>query len=86
MNLSGYTARMQVRKDIDASAVLIELTTSNGRIAITPSTGVVTLSLDASTTASLTKGGVYDLEIVSASGNVTRVIEGQVVLKRNVTR
>lgn len=85
-NLSGYTARMHIRKDIDAAATLLELTTANGRIVIDGSAGTVTLSLDATTAASLTKGGVYDIELVSAGGEVTRLLEGQVILRKNVTR
>ena len=86
MNLTGYSARMQVRKDVDASSPLVELSTTNGQIVITPLLGKLTLSLSATQTASLSKGGVYDLEIVSGGGEVTRVIEGQFILKKNVTR
>lgn len=86
-NLTGYTARMQVRKDVDSSEILVELTSANGRIVITPLTGVLTLIIDSVTTAALIKSGVYDLEIVeTATGKVTRVIEGQFFLKKNVTR
>jgi hypothetical protein len=87
MNLSGYTARMHVRKDVNAATTLVELTTENGRIAITPATGLLTLTLTSSVTAGIAKSGVYDLEIVeTATERVTRVIEGQFILKQNVTR
>lgn len=87
MNLTGYTARMHVRKDVDASTTLVELTTENGRIAITPLTGVLTLTLDSTAMAGISRSGVYDLEIVqTATGRVTRVIEGQFIVKKNVTR
>lgn len=86
MNLTGFSARMQVRKDVDANTTLVELSTTNGLITVTPLLGKLTLTLDAASTGSLTKGGVYDLEIISGGGEVTRIIEGQVVLKKNVTR
>lgn len=86
MALAGYTARMQVRKAIDATAVDVELTTANGRITLNSTTSQLTLTLTAAETAALTRSGVYDLEIVSAGGQVTRLLEGAFVLKPNVTR
>ncbi|MFN9956503.1 MAG: hypothetical protein ACK55I_25675, partial [bacterium] len=44
INLTGYTARLQVRSDTDASTTLIELTTENNRITLNdPTTGVIQL-------------------------------------------
>lgn len=87
MNLTGHTARMHVRKDVDTSTTLVELTTENGRIVIAPLTGVLTLVLNSTETAAISRSGVYDLEVVqTATGKVTRVIEGQFILKKNVTR
>ena len=84
-NLDGVTARMQVRTSVDASSALVEVTTENGRIAINGELGTITLSLSASDTAALTQGGVYDLELVDASSNVERLIEGNFNLEQNVT-
>lgn len=86
MALGGYTARMQVRKAIDATTVDVELTTANGRITLNTTTSKLTLSLTAAETAALTRNGFYDLEIVSAGGQVTRLLEGTFVIKPNVTR
>ncbi len=85
-DLTGYTARMQIREEIDSSAVLIELTTENGRIDIDPLTGTVTLMIDADDTAELSFDvGNYDLELVSGSF-VKRVVKGRVTLSKEVTR
>ena len=84
-NLDGVTARMQVRTSVDASSALVEFTTENGRIAINGELGTITLSLSASDTAALTQGGVYDLELVDASSNGERLIEGNFNLEQNVT-
>lgn len=84
-NLDGVTGRMQVRTSLDASSALVEFTTSNGRMAINGELGTITLSLSAAETASLTQGGIYDLELVDASSNVERLIEGNFNLEQNVT-
>jgi hypothetical protein len=73
VNLTGYTARMQVRSHAGIGRSFIELTTANGRIALGGSAGTITLTISATDTAALTAGrGVYDLELVSGSGIVTR--------------
>jgi tRNA threonylcarbamoyladenosine modification (KEOPS) complex Pcc1 subunit len=77
INLVGYTARMQVRSTLESAEALIELTTANGRIALGGSAGTITLTISATDTAALTAGrGVYDLELVSGSGIVTRLLQG----------
>jgi hypothetical protein len=66
---------------------LIELTTGNGRIALGGSAGTITLHHLGHRHAALTAGrGVYDLELVSGSGIVTRLLQGVCTISRNVTR
>jgi hypothetical protein len=87
VNLRGYTARMQVRATLEAATALIELTTANGRIALGGTAGTITLSISATDTEALTAGrGVYDLELVSGGGIVTRLLQGVATISRNVTR
>jgi hypothetical protein len=87
VNLTGYTARMQVRATLEAASALIELTTANRRIALGGTAGTITLTISATDTAALTSGrGVYDLELVSGSGIVTRLLQGVCTISRNVTR
>lgn len=86
-DLSGYTARMQVRASVAAPDVLLELATENGRIGIEPATGRVELSLDAATTGAIDwRRGVYDLEIEAPDGHVARLLEGRISVSREVTR
>lgn len=86
-DLTGFTARMQIRTDVDAASPIIELTTENGRITITPLDGRIDLLIDADDTAAMSfDGGVHDLELVSAGGEVTRLVQGKVKLSREVTR
>jgi hypothetical protein len=78
---------MQVREEIESTATLLELTTENGRIALGGTAGTVDLLVDASTTAAIAwTGGVFDLEIVHPSGEVTRLAEGSCCVSPEVTR
>jgi hypothetical protein len=87
VNLSGYTARMQIRPVVQSPTVLVELTTQNGRIALGGANGEITLTLAASITEAIqATSGVYDLELVSAGGIVTAILEGSVTFPREVTR
>jgi len=91
LDLTGYTARMQVRESHDAATILIELTTENGRISLnTPSTGGIELRISADDAEGITwTSGVYDLELVHDSGGediVDNILFGNVAVRRNVTR
>jgi hypothetical protein len=77
---------MQLRTSYSAATASLELTTVNGRISLT-NAGVITLSLTATETAALAAGRyVYDLEMVSSGGQVTRLLEGVVTVSPEVTR
>lgn len=89
VNLSGFTARMQVRSTVKASSTLVSLTSENGGLVFKSprSLGQVEIVLTATATADLTPGTyVYDLELVSFTGVVTRLIEGKFIVKAEVTR
>lgn len=87
VNLAGYTAKMQIRQSAAAEEVLLELSTTNGMISITPATGTITLIFSAATTAAIAwRRGKYDLELTSAGGTVTRLIEGEISVSREITR
>lgn len=87
VDLTGYTARMQVRKSVQAEDVLLEATTANGRIVIDPLTGTFTLTLSASVTESIDwLCGQYDIELVDSDGVVVRILEGHIAVSREITR
>ena len=73
-DLTGYTAYASVRKSYTS------LTSTPFTVAIPqPTSGAINLSLTNSQTASLEPGWyVYDVTIVSNSGSITRVLEGQI--------
>lgn len=84
-DLTGFTARMHIRRDVSASSIMMQLTTENGRILLEGSDGEVKLYISAADTATIDRNGVYDLELVSA-GEVHRLIRGAVHLIPEVTR
>jgi hypothetical protein len=88
VDITGYTFRMQIREKIKDTIFLIELTTENSKIIITSATeGRFSLVLTATETSLLNfKSAVYDLEVITPSGNVSRFCEGSVQLSLEVTR
>lgn len=87
VDLTGCTARAQVRAEIEAPDVLLDLTTENGRIELGGATGTVTIKITAEDTAAITwTEGVYDLEVVFADGYVRRLLAGGVAVSPEVTR
>lgn len=81
-NLSGYTARAQLRRSY----------TSKSNTAFTanvtaPAEGEITLTLPAATSSAMRYGRyVFDVETVSNTSSVARVLEGIAVLNPEVTR
>lgn len=87
INLTGYTARMHLRTSQDAETPFVILTTENGGITLGGSAGTITLTISAGDTAEITEtSGVYDLEIISGSGVVTRLLAGKILVSKEVTR
>ena len=85
VDLSGYTARMQLRPSVSSDTVLLELTTENGGITLGGATGEIFLHFTEANTSPLTKGGVYDLEVI-IGGKVKRLIQGAISISKEVTR
>lgn len=87
IDISGYLARMMVRKKINSpGSPLISLTDASG-ITITGVDGKLDLLIPAADTALLPEGDWrYDLEIESPGGIVTRLMEGRAEVVGEVTR
>ena len=87
VNLTGYTARLQVRATYDSSSTILSLTSASG-ITLGGAAGTISITASATVTAALTApwSGVYDLELVSGGGEVTRLLEGAVTVSPEVSR
>lgn len=95
-DLTGCTARMHIRDEVDSATVLDTLTTENGRIVLVdrdnPLGGVVlggVQILFPNATSTAYTGwdtAVYQLELIYPSGKVERKLHGPVVLSGEVTR
>jgi len=86
INLTGYTARMQVRPSYDASTTVLSLTNGSG-LTLGGAAGTVTLRVEAATTTTVSAATyVYDLELQSGGGEVTRLVEGTLEVTPEVTR
>ena len=103
VDLTGYQAKMQLKDSIGGSSTFLTLSSSlspdgtglnlsgsGGNAASKPLTsGSIGIFISHATSSNLTFGtAVYDLELVSGSGNtavVTRLLQGKVNLSKEVT-
>jgi hypothetical protein len=87
VNLTNYTAALQLRSLPSDTVAVLTLTTGAG-ITITGATGLVAIQATAAQTRAIDDGVYYyDLEITAPStGVVTRLIQGQVEVSAEVTR
>jgi hypothetical protein len=89
IDITGYTAALQLRTSPLARVVSLNLTTENDGIAITGASGLVSIHATNDQTADLTpQRYTYDLELYSPANPtvVTRLIQGTVEVSANTTR
>ncbi len=86
-DLWGHTAAMQVRTATYATEAADTLTTANGRLAIDPEAGKITVNFPHEVTEKYpVRGLVYDLEIKNSAGEITRILSGKIKVTPEVTR
>ena len=85
IDLTGCTARMQMRPSKTSGTVFLDMTTENGGIQLGGTSGKLTLVFTEAMTSGLTRSGVYDLELVNGP-TVIRFIEGEIIVSKEVTR
>ncbi len=87
IDITGWTARMQIRATKESVTFLEELTTANAGIVIGGITGTVEIVItSAKTTAYAFAQAVYDLELIDTSSEITRFLEGRITISYEVTR
>jgi hypothetical protein len=81
-NLTGYTFAMQVRRSTNSSTALLNITSATMN-----SSGNVAVTVSATTMNTVPPGRwVYDIELTSSGGQVTRILEGRFIVKAQVTQ
>lgn len=74
INVTGYTARMQIRETVDNAAYVYQAL-SGGDITVGTTDGKFTLSIPAATTSAITiDSGVYDVEVITPGGKVIPLV------------
>ena len=82
-DLTGYTAVAKLAKGYSSTRTRTAMTTA---FATDRTTGVLTISLTADQTSALDpERYVYDVEITSSTGTVTRVLEGIITVRPEVS-
>jgi hypothetical protein len=78
VDLTGYSARMQVRADYGAP-LLLELGTGDGGIALGGAEGTIELFIGAADTAKIAwEEAIYQMELTAPNGDVLRKLAGNV--------
>jgi hypothetical protein len=92
-DLTGYDARLMARESYPGTAVMISMGTADGSIVVGGTAGTVRLIQTATQTAALgsaagyvTANYVYDLELESGGGEVTRLLQGVISIQPEATR
>ncbi len=81
LDLTGYTGAAQMRKSYTST------TAHNFSVSVGNTSGTITLSMSANTTANIAGGRyLYDVELIDTSNTVSRVFEGIVTINPNITR
>lgn len=97
INLTSYSASMQIRETYDSNNITESLTTSNGEITFDTANGILALELSADRTANIhvdlgsssvppKSVYVYDLDLTDANNRVTKLIFGTLDVYGEVTR
>jgi hypothetical protein len=88
VNLTGCTAALQLRSLPNDPTAALTLTTENGGIALTALTGNIAVTATAAQTRAIDEGYYYyDLEVTAtATGVVTRIAQGQILVSAEITR
>lgn len=85
-DLTGWVARMQIRK-AQQSPALVDASSTNGKITLGGATGRIDVKLtDEDTDLLTTKTALYDLELENPTGDVFRLLQGPVTVDPNITQ
>lgn len=83
VDLTGFTGRMHIRDKVN-SVAYVDITPY---VSLGTTNGLVTINIPASATIDWAfTTGVYDLEVESSAGAISRLIQGTITIDEEVTR
>jgi len=87
VDLSGYSAKLQVRRTFD-TPVILQLSTDDGTIVMNSTAPNIVLKFPNDVTSRMTVYSdlIYDLEMTSPTGLKSRVMQGKFSISREVTQ
>lgn len=88
VNLTGYSATMQVRQFTDSPTPLTTASTANGKIVLAPALGQINITIQASETATFAAGNyLYDLNLTAPDGiTVYKILTGNFTVSPSVVQ
>jgi hypothetical protein len=88
LDITDFIIRMQVRTKASSPDIVLEASTTNGKILITDApNGKCTITFsDPETSATAARSYVYDVEYEAPSGAVVRMLQGAFTVSAEVTR
>lgn len=86
VDLTGYTARMSIRKTVEDAEEIFQASTTNGHITLGGVAGTVNINIAANHTSEFPAGDwLYDLELVTGA-TVIRLVQGCFIVDPEITR
>jgi hypothetical protein len=86
LDLTGYSAALQVRETYDSASTVVSLTNGSG-ITLGGVLGTINIVVASTATAAIPAGYyLYDLEITTGAGVKDRLIEGKFTVTPEITK
>ena len=86
VDLTGYTAEMDIKDKVGGTVLFTLSTSTDARIVVDASAKTITMNVTAADTTLITwTRGVYDLEMYSPSGATTTIFSGNISVVKQVT-
>jgi hypothetical protein len=87
VDLTGYAAQMQARKNIEDSATLFDLNIGSGITIDAPTTGVIEIEISDTITNTLPDGSIFSsVRVTSGAGVVTTIADYEFNVVLDATR
>lgn len=87
IDITGWTAHMQIRTNYGATEIITDLTDANDGVVLGGVAGTVTPTMTAEQTSALTfTTAVYDLFIFDLAGTPLCLVQGAITLTKQVTQ